>query len=74
MSGLNIKQQYVPGNKVRKEAESQIIGLGFSDAGVEPVFWGKLWEQTGVSADPPPLGFDFCFRYSSMGNGGLKTD
>ena len=63
----------VPGNKVRKEAESQIIGLGFSD-GVEPVFWGKLWEQIGVSADPPPLGFDFCFRYSSMGNGGLKTD
>ena len=48
-------------------------GLGFSD-GVEPVFWGKLWEQIGVSADPPPLGFDFCFRYSSMGNGGLKTD
>ena len=48
-----------------------MIGFGFSDvaaaAEAAPVLLGNF-------AVSPALLFDFCFRYSSMGNGGLKTD
>ena len=48
-----------------------MIGFGFSDvaAAAAPVLLGNF-----DAAASPELLFDFCFRYSSMGNGGLKTD
>ena len=43
------------------------MGFGFSD--VDPVLVGCNFDFS------PLLGlFDVCFRYSSIGNGGRKTD